>query len=227
MTIYSYPADLDKEIQPYFQFKARKWVQKGKKTINPRRIIDTEGLDVVRLPMSTNGLIEAFGHNWEEGTGLGASTFTDAFLKNILGKVSDSFGDLGRYYSVKKGLIVNDYAGLSYSGTNFRIFDFVFSLTPKNQNESNIIKEIVKVFKRHSLPKYNDKFIDYPRYWAIDVIFPGANDFIQIQNCVCTNVSFNYFPDSTFNVLQDGSPVKTEIALNFKELEKIDRRLYE
>lgn len=216
-----YPKDLDTDIQPYMLFSAYSWSMKGKKTQNPRSI--RSSVDSVQLPLPINGIVDTFSHNWEEASTIGSENYMQALIKNIAGKAVDIAGDFGKYISAKKGFIINDYASLAYNGTGFRVFDFSFELAAKNESESNTIQNIIKSFKRNSLPSYQNWKITYPNFWNISVIFPGRSDTIKIKDCVLTNISVNHFPDNTFSIFKNGAPIKPEITLNFKELAKTDR----
>ena len=225
MTEYKFPKDINLDIQPYFVFSSFTWSALRKANVDPRSV--KTPVDTIILPMTTNGIIDNITHNWEEGAGLNASTFTDVFIKNTINKVVDSFGDLGKYISAEQGAIVNDYAGLAYSGTGFRLFDFTFNLAPKNAAESQMLQNLIKAFKRNSLPEYAGWKILYPNFWHVQIVFPHKKDIVKIKNCVLTSIISSYFPDNNMTILKDGNPVKQEMTLNFKELQKIDRRDYQ
>ena len=225
MTEYRFPKDLNLEIQPYFIFSSFEWSSLRKSTQEPKTI--KTPVDTIILPLPTNGIVDNISHNWDEGIGLSASSYTDVFVKNIINKGVDLFGDLGKYIQAEKGAMINDYASLAFGGTNFRIFDFTFNLAPKNEQESIVLKNVIKSFKRNSLPLYDDWKIHYPNFWNIKIVFPNNEDLVKIKNCVLTSVIVNHFPDASLTVYKNGTPIKPEISLNFKELQKVDRREYE
>ena len=54
----------------------------------------------------------------------------------------------------------------------------------------------------------------------------GDTEIIKIKNCVLNTFTSNYFADGIPAIHADGTPHKTEITLNFTELQKLDRRDY-
>jgi len=221
MALLQFPKDLNLDIQPYMIFNSFKWTMRGKKTQDIRSIQQSE--DSIILPISSNGVIDSINNNWESGVGLAAGNIKDVFLQSLISKVSDAFGDLGKYISARRGFIVNDYASLAFNGTDFRNFEFSFTLIPKNQQESNTVIDIVKTFKRNSLPEYRGWKILYPNYWNVLIKFPSDQDVVKIKNCVINNFSVNTFTDGNPTINTDGNPQKTEITVNVTELQKLDR----
>ena len=51
------------------------------------------------------------------------------------------------------GYVFNPQQQLLFEGIDFRTFDFSFTFTPRSAREADEIKKIVKVFRKHSLPK--------------------------------------------------------------------------
>ena len=225
MANYKYPKDMNLDIQPYFMFNSFSWSMRGKKTQEPTSVREIQ--DSIVLPMATNGVIEAFSHNWDEASSIGSESYTQAVVKNLIGKVVDLTGDLGKYMSVRRGFTINDYASLAFSGSNFRIFDFSFQLAAKNASESSTIQDIIKAFKRNSLPSYQGWKILYPNFWSVSIVFPNNRNIIKIKDCVITNLNVSHFPDNVFNLFKDGNPIKPELTVTFKELDKIDRSEYQ
>lgn len=226
MTIYQFPKDLSLDLQPYMIFKAFEWKTRGKQTQNIETIEDTRNSDTIILPISTNGIIDSINNSWENAIGLTASSFKDVIIRNIGAKGLDLLGDLGKYFSARRGFLVNDHSSLAFTGTEFRQFEFNFTLIPKNSVESNVILEIVKSFKRNSLPEYREWKIIYPNYWNIIIMFPGSKEIIKFKKCILSSFNNSYFGDGIPSILKDGTPLKTDISLSFNELEKIDRKDY-
>jgi len=222
--MYKFPKDMNDNIQPYMVFNAFSWTMRGKKTQDVSTNKQTQ--DSIVLPMSTNGIIDSINNNWESGVGLGAEGFTDALKTNILGKTVDAFGDLAKFYGAKRGELVNDYASFAFTGTEFRTFEFNFTLIPKNKSEANTILEIVKAFKRNSLPHYEKYKISYPNYWDILIKLPNSTEIIKIKSCVLNTFTSTTFADGVPSIYTDGNPQKVDITLSFTEIEKIDRNDY-
>jgi len=225
MADFKFPKDLNLEIQPYFMFSAFEWSSSRKSTQELRSI--KTPIDTIILPLPTNGIVDNITHNWDEASGLTASGYLDVIQKNLINKAIDLTGDLGKYVQAEKGVMINDYASLAFGGTNFRSFDFTFNLTPKNASESKELQNLIKAFKKNSLPLYDDWKIYYPNFWNLKIVFPGGIDIIKVKNCVMNSIIVNHFPDTNLTTFKDGTPIKPELSLVFKELQKINRKEYE
>ena len=224
MAHYQFPKDMKLDSQPYMIFRAFKWSMRGRKTQDIHSV--QKGEDTIVLPISTNGVVDSISNNWEEGVGIADVGLKDVFFRNLVSKVADSIGDLGKYISARRGFLVNDYAGLAFSGTSFRTFEFSFTLIPKNSDEATTILNLVKAFKRNSLPEYQEWKILYPNYWNIFIRFPGDREVVKLKNCVMTTFTSNIFDDGVPTIFSDGTPQKTTLSLGFTELQKLDRRDY-
>jgi hypothetical protein len=224
MATYQFPKALNLAIQPYMIFRSFTWSMTGKKNQDITSV--QSFVDSIILPIPVNGVVDSMTHNWNEGVGLNATNFREVLQRSVLAKTSDAFGDLGKYIGAQKGVVFNDYSSLAFSGTDFRQFSFDFTMIPRNQEESNTINEIVKSFKRNSLPEYNEWKISYPNFWNVLVKFPDDSDLVKIKNCVVNSLTCNYFADGVPTVFQTGSPQKIDLSIGITELLKLDRRDY-
>jgi hypothetical protein len=223
MANFLFPKDLDVDIQPYMIFNAFSWKAKGISKRSAQVSTTQRVEDSITLPLPTNGIVDSISHNWEEGAGLGGSGIKDVLVHKLGAKGQDLIGDLGKYYTVRGGYLINDLASLAFTGTHFRNFEFSFTMIPKNVDESNMIDNIVKAFKRNSLPSYQQWKILYPNFWNIIIKFPEDRDIIRIKNCVITATNLSLFADDNSSIFTNGSPHKTELSISLTELQKLDR----
>ena len=131
-------------------------------------------------------------------------------------------------YSI--GMRALDQVMMSYSGPAFRSFNFSFALKPLNQEDSIIIDEMIQFFKIGAAPfklqTQLTRLYDLPNVFKIS-FYNGMNEntwLPKIGHCALTNVGVTYGGDkfTTFdNTL--GMPVQTDLTLQFKEMELIDR----
>lgn len=227
MANYIFPKDLNVDIQPYMIFNSFTWKTKGLSKRSSQISTTQKIVDSIVLPMPTNGIVDSISHNWEHGVGLDAAGFKELVQRNLGAKALDLVGDLGKYYTSQKGFLINDLASLAFTGTNFRSFEFNFTLMPKNSEESNTIDEIVKAFKRNSLPEYQEWKILYPNFWNVIIKFPQDRDVVKIKKCVATSTNTNIFADGTPTIFTNGAPHKTEVGISLMELQKLDRTDFE
>ena len=135
-----------------------------------------------------------------------------------------------------QGIAINNHMALTYKGpTNFREHNFTFSFFPKNKDEADNVRRIIKDFKNGMLPRMGGGFekvkgrklsqplFHSPRHWTIEFFTKKgeANEYLfQIGKSVITTMSVNHDPSSTVSLhVGTGSPVQTTLTLGFQEIE--------
>ena len=171
---------------------------------------------------------------------MGAEDMASALFKGaksagtvIAGKLAGA-SDAGVGVLAAQGLAVNNHMALTYKGPGeFRQHSFTFNFFPKAKPDAKVIKNILKDLKDGMLPRMSGTplkknravsapFFMAPRHWTID-FFRGdgeLNEYLHtIKKSVITQMSINHDPQSTISFHNDGSPVETDLALTFKEIE--------
>jgi hypothetical protein len=130
---------------------------------------------------------------------------------------------------VAGGIAQNPHKIVLFTGVDFRTHQFSWKLSPRNREESDLIKYIVNMFTYYSHPEYvsGGLFFKYPEFFEISFRHPEY--LFQFQPCVCTDVRVNFhgqgFPAYVRN--SDGSgppaPAEVEFSLTFKETEIITK----
>jgi len=133
-----------------------------------------------------------------------------------------------------RGQILNPNTEVLYQGPQLRTFSLNFKMVPRTASEATIIQNICKQFKKASLPtgaSGNEKnMIGVPK--VVQVTFmsaPGNNKkaatknkwISQFKACALGGVDINYTPDGSWSTYEDGSPVATQLTLQFQELKLI------
>lgn len=132
-----------------------------------------------------------------------------------------------------RGQILNPNTEVLYQGPQLRTFSLNFKMVPRTALEATVIKNICKQFKKASLPtgaSGNEKnMIGVPK--VVQVTFMSApagkkaakkNEWItQFKACALGGVDINYTPDGSWSTYEDGSPVATQLTLQFQELKLI------
>lgn len=127
------------------------------------------------------------------------------------------------------GYVFNPQQQLLFEGIDFRTFDFSFTFTPRSAREAAEIKQIVKVFRKHSLPTINDGaagfFFTPPSIFEIQFL---SGDKINtnlplIKRCVVETVDVNFAPNG-WAAHTDGAPVQTTMQLRVKEIILVDSK---
>ena len=133
-----------------------------------------------------------------------------------------------------KGQILNPNTEVLYQGPQLRTFSLNFKLVPRTASEASLIKKICTQFKKASLPtgaSGNEKnLIGVPK--VVGVTFMSAppsnkkaaakNEWVsQFKVSALGGVDINYTPDGSWSTYRDGSPVATQLTLQFQELKLI------
>ena len=145
--------------------------------------------------------------------------------------------DKGTGMLAAQGIAVNNHMELTYKGpSKFRTHDFAFNFFPKNKNEAEEIRKILKDLENGMLPRMgggvervkgrtlSQPFFQAPRHWTIDFFTHGSENayLFQIKKSVITAMNVNHDPNSTVSLHEGtGSPVQTTLALTFKEIELV------
>ena len=175
--------------------------------------------------------------------------FTSEAAAGVLTGVGDFFGVGATGFGAKLsqaadktgfisagGNTPNNYMALVYGGPNeFRQHTFDFKFFPKNEDESKRVREIIKEFKRGTLPRMStgidggaasgkgllDPFFKSPRQHTIKFMSGNLSEnayLFKIGKSVITNMVVNYDPQTTVGFHSNGAPVQIDMSLTFKEI---------
>lgn len=128
------------------------------------------------------------------------------------------------------GTITNPYVEMIFQGVRNREIPFTFKFTPRNQEESRMVREIIRLFKMHAYPEYKynkngSAFYLHPSTFDVTFMVYGARNkwLHRISTCVLTNIFVNETPDSGYSVHKDDSIVSTQVDMTFAELEPLHK----
>ena len=133
----------------------------------------------------------------------------------------------------------------------FRTFEFAFNFFPKSKKESELVRDIIKMFRFHAHPivSSNQVFYNMPSEFQIsyqDLSYPSNNPFQQVASlfgansnagtvvsenmwlnkigrCALTNVVVDSTPLGKLTAFSNGEPAAVTLSLTFSELEAIVR----
>jgi hypothetical protein len=150
-------------------------------------------------------------------------------LVNIAETASGGSGFGAAALKVAGGIAQNPHKIVLFTGVDFREHQFSWKLSPRNREESDLIKYIVNMFTYYAHPEYvsGGLFFKYPEFF--DISFRHPEYLFQFQPCVCKDVRVNFhgqgFPAYIRN--PDGSgppaPAEVELSLTFRETEIITK----
>lgn len=173
--------------------------------------------DTIRSKMK--GILDEGG--LEKGIEL-AKTQLAAEAVNILGGNVTIDQILAR----SQGQIVNQNNRLLFNGVTLREFNFSFKLTPRNEEDRDNIKKIIRTLKVHMSASNNSTenstgtFINTPGYF--DLQYRKGNNkhpFLpSFKECALKNMAVNYTGENVYATYHDGTPVSMQLELSFQEV---------
>ena len=130
------------------------------------------------------------------------------------------------------GLAINPRMQQTFQGVEPRGFDFTFSFAPRSQKEAVEVSKIIRAFRRKAHPSLaiGGTFLNTPdefeiRYYKVfnnGVV--AENLFLnKIGRCALTGVNVDYTPNGINATFPDGSPVRTSLTMQFRELRPLTR----
>jgi len=158
-------------------------------------------------------------------------------VREVISKITGEGLTQNDVFGTTRGVILNPNVELLFSGTDLRNFQLNYKLIPRNNNEAEDIKEILKIFKRSMLPRFSDgkefktvkgknianNFIKVPNVCKVSFMRGGGlnRDVPQYKMCAVTQVDINFTPDGTYATYDDGTMVAYQLGLNFQETKLI------
>ena len=124
------------------------------------------------------------------------------------------------------GAIINPNMELLFKGPQLRTFGLTWKMSPRDYEESEMIKKIIRMFKQSMAVKRTESqlFLKSPNTYKLQYITAGSKDhsFLpKIKECALTGCNINYTPDGNYQTYENSSMVAYEMTLNFSELEPI------
>lgn len=169
-----------------------------------------------------------------EQSGLDLGTTQDLITKQLAAQAASVFGgnvSLAQLQARQEGNIFNPNMELLFNGPTLRSFRFSFKMTPRSQDESRAVRDIINTFKRSMAPKTvttgtgnsQSLYLKTPDIFEIKYK-QGSDDhpFLHtFKQCFLENMSVNYTGEGTYATYGDGTPISLVMNLSFKELEPI------
>ena len=160
-------------------------------------------------------------------------------LQAFIQATADTFASGAKaLFEINRGTVITPRMELMFEGVGRRDFSFTFNFIPKNQDESRTVENIVYHFKKFMMPEYSNpetrREMNIPATFDIDYYYRNTqNDFLnKISTCFLKTMDVKYGGDryttypATFT--EGGKfglpPQKTQITLQFSELETLSRQ---
>ena len=169
-----------------------------------------------------------------EQSGLDLGTTQDLITKQLAAQAASVFGgnvSLAQLQARQEGNIFNPNMELLFNGPTLRSFRFSFKMTPRSQDESIAVRDIINTFKRSMAPKTvttgtgnsQSLYLKTPDIFELKYMQGGGDHpFLHtFKQCFLENMSVNYTGEGTYATYGDGTPISLVMNLSFKELEPI------
>ena len=127
------------------------------------------------------------------------------------------------------GAVINPNMELLFNGPTLRNFSFQFKFTPRFQKESQVVKSIIRTFKKNMAPRKGKgtAMLKTPNVFQIKYVGAAETYLNRIKLCALRNISTNYTADGNFTTYADGAPISSTIVLSFTELVPIYNEDYD
>lgn len=213
------PEDLGSEMTG--QWGATSWGLAAKALMETA---GTKNLDDIPRALTAGG--ESLAGGVKIGTyelimkGINGLTGGSANINQVMGGIS--------------GTIINPNVEMMYQSPDLRTFTLNFKMVPRSSEEAAEIKRICTTFRRAMLPSFggqalggtvknNGALLTIPK--MVQPTFMSGNspnEYIpQYKPCVISGVNINYTPDGAWAAYEGGSPVATNLSIDFKETKLI------
>ena len=158
------------------------------------------------------------------------SIFASAAVNALGGNVEP--GDI---LSRQSGAVLNPNMELLFGGVQLRTFSFDFDFAPRDREESEVIKKIIRSFKISMNAKQqaegegNGLFIKAPDVFQL-TYKTGSDDHLflhRFKPMAMLNMAVNYTGAGTYATYDNTSPVHMKLNLTFQELNPIYSEDYE
>ena len=125
-----------------------------------------------------------------------------------------------------EGIIVNPNLELLFNGPSLRSFGLSYKMSPRNEPESIMIKQIIRMFKQSMAAQRSTSnlFLKTPNTYRLQYLTGGTteHEFLpKIKECALTSFNVNYAADGTYATFGNTSPIAYELQFSFQELTPI------
>ena len=212
-------------------------------------------LGSVFLPVPGN-VVDSNNVSWDQDTLDPAKlALADSFFDNVQGGgvdgLIDSLGSTAQAIGVNKGdtkeaiagalakaatggsiltrstgKIINPNMELLFKGPQMRTFQLSWKMSPRDYEESEMIKRIIRMFKQSMAVKRSESqiFLKSPNTYKLRYLTARGKEhsFLpKIKECALVGCSINYTPDGNYQTYENSSMVAYQMTLSFNELEPI------
>ena len=120
------------------------------------------------------------------------------------------------------GSVLNPNVELLFTGPSLRSFNFNFKFRPRDSDEAEMIRSIIRVFKRNMAVqrKAGELFLFTPNIFKIKYLHKGGDHpfMNRLMPCACTSFNVSYTPDNNYMTYEDGSMTGYDVSFTMAEI---------
>jgi len=164
-------------------------------------------------------------------SGINLGEAQQLFRRQLTAEAVNVFGanvSIDQILARTNGKIFNPNLELLFNGVTLRDFRFSFKMTPRDEDESDVVKMIIKTFKKYMAAQRGGGGSDAAKdlYLKTPYAFQpkymtgnGSHKFLhKFKTCALKGVSVNYTGENVYATYHDGTPISLVMDLNFQEL---------
>ena len=206
----------------------------------PGNVVDNNNVEwgADEMDPAKLALANAFFDNVQKGSGAIDGLVESA--AGIAGAVGENSGDVktgvaaalaksatgGNILTRSTGAVINPNMELLFKGPQLRTFSLTWKMSPRDYEESEMIKNIIRMFKQSMAVKRSESlvFLKSPNTYKLQYMTARGREhsFLpKVKECALTGCSINYTPDGNYQTYENSSMVAYEMSLSFNELEPI------
>ena len=183
--------------------------------------------------MATNAAlgagIESFLQGKDNNKTLG-ETATQAGVAAATGLAAGGINNLQQKYTggagfQLNGVAQNPFMTFMYQSPTFKAHQFEWTLSPRNQSETETLKNIIAQFKSNMLPDIKSgtggSLLTYPNMAKV-TIYPSGYLY-DFKYCVVRDFTVNFAPSGPAFFNNSGAPVQVVLSVGLQEIEFFTR----
>jgi hypothetical protein len=128
------------------------------------------------------------------------------------------------------GYPINPRVEVLFSKTNLRQFVLEFLMAPRNEQESENMKAIIRTLRFHSAPELDTSTAGFtwipPAEFDVTFFDKGRENtnIPRINTCVLDRIEVDYAPTGVYSTFSNGHPVAARLSLGMREVEVVHKR---
>lgn len=125
------------------------------------------------------------------------------------------------------GLVENPHTTIMFEGVNLRSYTLTWRLSPRSEEESEIIRQIVETIKLRTHPEeiFARVALDYPDLVYVNFTGAPAKFLPKYHRSIVTNIMYNPTTGNGATFFKNGAPTEIELTLSFQEVRILTRNL--